>query len=97
MIPAAGTGAHLEPLGRDAGDHDDRRHHASAANGAATTRAGVVRSVTGGRVRDAVLLAFRLVSCIRFLWHRGLAFGALDGVDGAGTPVPGSPWVDGPA
>jgi hypothetical protein len=28
---------------------------------------------------------------------RGLAFGALDGVDGAGTPVPGSPWVDGPA
>jgi putative oxidoreductase len=46
------------------------------------------RRVTDGPLRDAVLLAFRLVTCFLFVLHGVMAFGAFGGVDGAGTPVP---------
>src|SRR5690606_1952000 len=42
----------------------------------------------GDRVRDAVLLAFRLVICFLFTLHGVLAFGAFGGVDGQGGSAP---------
>jgi putative oxidoreductase len=50
--------------------------------------ASAVRRATEGRIRDAVLLAFRLVICFLFFLHAIIGFGALGGVDGAGTPLP---------
>jgi hypothetical protein len=64
--PARASGHRTSPAhGRDDEDHDDRHHYAPAASGAATTRTGVDRSVTDGRVWDTVLPAFRLVICFR--------------------------------
>lgn len=56
----------------------------SAANSAATRTSRIDQ----GRVRDAVLLAFRLVICFLFLLHVTMAFGAFGGVDGAGGALP---------
>jgi putative oxidoreductase len=53
-----------------------------------TTTAGAPRRAVDTWVRDAVLLAFRLVVCFLFLLHAVMGFGAFGGVDGAGTPLP---------
>jgi putative oxidoreductase len=55
---------------------------------APTTSRTARRAVADGRIRDAVLLAFRLVICFLFLLHAIMAFGALGGMDGAGAAAP---------
>lgn len=67
---------------------------ATAADTAAT--AGSLRRAVDTWVRDAVLLAFRLVVCFLFLLHAVMGFGAFGGVDGAGAALPvgsGMWWV----
>jgi len=46
------------------------------------------RSPVEDRVRDAVLLAFRVVISFLFFLHAIMAFGALGGMDGAGAAAP---------
>ena len=50
--------------------------------------ASALRRAVDGWVRDAVLLAFRLVISFLFFLHAIMAFGALGGMDGAGAAGP---------
>ncbi|MGH3587480.1 MAG: DoxX family protein [Pseudonocardia sp.] len=48
----------------------------------------VTRTGADGPIRDAVLLAFRVVTSFLFFLHAIMAFGALGGMDGAGAAAP---------
>ncbi len=60
----------------------------TTASAATSSTTGAVRRATDRWLGDAVLLAFRLVISFLFLLHAIIAFGALGGIDGAGTAAP---------
>jgi putative oxidoreductase len=64
----------------------------STTSTSSTTSTGTARPAVHDRVRDAVLLAFRLVICFLFVLHGIMAFGAFGGIDGAGAAAPIASW-----